>query len=404
MKNHKITGLLALNIFMSGAAFAAMTPYRAIVGVETLGLSNAAFGLIMALNALGGLMISVFLGWFSDRVRDRRLLVLICALAGALGFVLVWSVQTPIGFATAFCLLVPFGNALFSQSFSYSRAYYDREQPDRSELMMSFLRSGFTMAWIVIPPLAGWLAATTSAYTVFGVSALAHLGCTLATALLWTQKDSRIGLEPRNESNGTKPDLAPARISRSHRFGAMGVVFSMIALQLNMSTLPLVIIRDLGGNLAQVGITSAIAAAIEVPIMIGWGYLALRWRKESILMIASAVFAIYFALLGFAQNFTHILLLQVLAATSIAALLSINISYLQEAIPGRVGLSTSLVDISHIIAALSAAAIFALYPWANYAPLMIVAALVSLVAVGLLAFAKSLPTQAEPDQTPTPTS
>lgn len=54
MTNPRITGLLATNIFLSGAAFATMNPYRAIVGVETLGLSNAAFGLIMALNALGG--------------------------------------------------------------------------------------------------------------------------------------------------------------------------------------------------------------------------------------------------------------------------------------------------------------------------------------------------------------
>lgn len=68
MTNPRITSLLATNIFLSGAAFAAMNPYRAIVGVETLGLSNAAFGLIMALNALGGSAITVLLGWLSDKV------------------------------------------------------------------------------------------------------------------------------------------------------------------------------------------------------------------------------------------------------------------------------------------------------------------------------------------------
>ena len=46
----KITTLLAGSIFLSGAAFAAMTPYRASVGVETLGLSNATFGLVMAVD------------------------------------------------------------------------------------------------------------------------------------------------------------------------------------------------------------------------------------------------------------------------------------------------------------------------------------------------------------------
>ena len=365
MTNPRITGLLATNIFLSGAAFAAMNPYRAIVGVETLGLSNAAFGLIMALNALGGSAIAVLLGWLSDKVQDRRLLVLLCAIGGALGFVLVWAVRTPVGFATALCLLVPFGNALFSQSFSYSRAFFDRERADKSQLLMSLLRSVFAVAWIVIPPLAGWLAARSSVYAVFGISAVAHIGCTLAIALLWSQEGSAIGVDR------TAPQtLPPARIATGHRFGAFGVVLSMIALQLNISVLPLVIVRDLGGTLGQVGINFAVAAAIEVPVMIGWGYLALGCRKESILSLACFVFAVYFVLLTFADSFAHFLILQVPAAIAIAALLSININYLQEAIPGRVGLSTSLVDVSNVVAALSATAIFAANPWKTYVPLM----------------------------------
>ena len=176
-----------------------MTPYRAIVGVETLGLSNAAFGLIIALNVIGGLLISVLLGWLSDNVNDRRILALICAIGGALGFVLVWGLRTPVGYATAFCLLIPFGNALFSQSFSMSRAFYDREEPDRSQLMMSFLRTGFTLAWIGVPPLAGWLAASQSADAVFGILAVAHVGCSIAIVLLWTDPRSKVGV-PRGDN------------------------------------------------------------------------------------------------------------------------------------------------------------------------------------------------------------
>lgn len=388
MADPRITGALATNIFLSGAAFAAMTPYRAIVGVETLGLSNAAFGFVMALNALGGSMIAVLLGWISDKVEDRRILVLLCAIGGVLGFALVWAVRTPLGFATAFCLLVPFGNALFSQSFSYSRAYFDRENPGRSQLIMSYLRSVFTIAWIIVPPLAGWLAAKTSAYAVFGISAAAHLGCTLAVAVLWTRSGARVGLRQQTGEQGSPDGLARIHISPGHRFGVVGVALSMVALQLNISVLPLVIIRDLGGTLGQVGINAAVAAAIEVPVMIGWGYLALRWRKETILSIACLVFACYFAFASQVDSFIQILLLQGLAAVAIAALLSINISYLQEAIPGRVGLSTSLVDVTTVVAALTASAIFAANPWSSYAPLMAAAAVLSVVGGGMLVIAR----------------
>lgn len=387
MNSARITTLLASTIFFSGASFAAMTPYRAIVGVETLGFSNALFGLIIALNAIGGLLIAVLLGWISDKVSDRRTLALICAIGGAFGFLLVWTVRSPIGFATAFCLLIPFGNALFSQSFSLSRAFYDMEMPVRSELMMTFLRTGFTLSWIAVPPIAGWLAAKQSSYAVFGISALAHVACSICVALLWTDRRSRVGIETASGDAGRqeRPHLPIGR-----RYGILGVTLSATALQLNISILPLVIVNDLDGTLGQVGLLSGVAAAIEVPVMIGWGYLALRWRKERILAIACAVFALYFALVTVSDSFYQVLSLQVFAAIAIAAVLSINISYLQEAIPGRVGLSTSLVDVTTVVASLGAAALFALNPLDQYAPMLGVAALVSIAATGSFMLARRL--------------
>nr|MCU0904043.1 MFS transporter [Tabrizicola sp.] len=118
MHTRGVTGLLAANIFLSGAAFAAMTPYRAIVGVDSLGLSNAAFGTVMALTAVGSACASVALGWLSDKAADRRILIFLCAAMGVVAFGLIWAIQTPFVFVLSFCLLVPFGNALFSQSFS----------------------------------------------------------------------------------------------------------------------------------------------------------------------------------------------------------------------------------------------------------------------------------------------
>lgn len=376
MPTRRVTGLLATNIFLSGAAFAAMTPYRAIVGVDELGLSNAAFGTVMALTAVGSACASVALGWLSDKVADRRILIFLCAVMGVVAFGLIWAIQTPFVFVLAFCLLVPFGNALFSQSFSYSRAFYNRTHPERAEFILSLLRSMFTLAWIVVPPLAGLIAARWSAYSVFAFSALAHVGCTLVIGLLWLQPNAKIGvaIDP-NTSAATPPRI---RIAAPFRFGIVGVTCAMAAVQLNMVLLPLVILRDLNGSLAQVGINASIAAAIEVPAMIGWGYLAMRVRKDVILAVASALFTLYFGLMLFVGSFLQVVLLQAIAAVAIAALLSINISYLQEAIPSRVGLSTSLVDLSRVVSVWVAAAVFSLNTGTTYAPFMAVAAVLSL--------------------------
>jgi MFS transporter, SET family, sugar efflux transporter len=386
MHTRRVTGLLATNIFLSGAAFAAMTPYRAIVGVDELGLSNAAFGTVMALTAVGSACASVALGWLSDKVADRRILIFLCAVMGVVAFGLIWAIQTPVVFVLAFCLLVPFGNALFSQSFSYSRAFYNRTHPERAEFTLSLLRSMFTLAWIVVPPLAGLIAARWSAYSVFAFSAVAHVGCTLVIGLLWLQPNAKIGVAATDPNTPAVPP-ARIRISAPYRFGIVGVTCAMAAVQLNMVLLPLVILRDLNGSLAQVGINASIAAAIEVPAMIGWGYLAMRVRKDVILAAASALFALYFGLMLFVGSFLQVVLLQAIAAVAIAALLSINISYLQEAIPSRVGLSTSLVDLSRVVSVWIAAAVFSLNSAATYTPFMAVAALLSLAGAGLMLLA-----------------
>lgn len=381
-------GLLASTIFLSGMAFAAMNPYRAVAGVDMLGLSNATFGLIMGLSAVVSAAAAVALGWLSDRVADRRSIMFLCAAMGIFAFGLVWAFQTPLVFAAVFVFLVPFGSALFSQSFSFSRAFFDRERPDKSQFIMSLLRTGFTLAWIIVPPFAGWLAARGTAFSAFGLAALAHLGCTIIVGILWTQKSAAIGISP----TAAKQDRSSKRpqVSKSYKLGIAGIALALSALQLNMVVLPMIIIRDLQGTMTQVGIIASLAAAIEVPAMILWGYLALRLDKELILAIAAGLFALYFGFVFLAESFVQILVAQVFAAIAIAALLSINIAYLQEAIPGQLGLSTSLVDVTRVISVWVAAAIFAMNTSALYAPLMAIAAVLCLAGSASMLMARNL--------------
>lgn len=196
----------------------------------------------------------------------------------------------------------------------------------------------------------------------------------MAIGLLWRQPAARIGVN--RAAHAEKDAAAPPgiRISASHQLGIIGVTLGLAALQLNMVLLPLIIMRDLSGSLTQVGIAASFAAAIEVPVMIGWGYLAMRMRKDVILAIASMTFALYFVLMFFVSSFFQVLVFQGVAAVSIAALLSINISYLQDTIPGRVGLATSLVDVTRVVSVFTAAAVFSLNTGATYTPLMAVAA------------------------------
>lgn len=360
-----------------------MTPFRAIVGIDALGLSNQTFAIVMALSAAGSALASVVLGWLSDRTSDRRVLVALCAVIGVLAYGILWLVQTPLAFIVAFCVLVPFGAALFSQSFAFSRAYYDRHSPDRSEFLMSLLRSGFTLAWILFPPFAGWIASQFAAFSVFGVSMIAHALATLAVGLLWTQEDTNLGALEGEQSTAT----GPIRLARTFWFGIPAVVLAQVAIQINLTVLPLIIIRDLAGNLQQVGLNAAFAAVLEVPVMIAWGVLAIRLKKDIILSLAVAIFAVYFVGMSFVGSFAHVLALQIPAAIAIAALLSINISYLQSVFSGRVGLSTSLLDVTTVVSAVLAASLFALFATESYKPMMPVAVVICCLSLCLFGIA-----------------
>ena len=86
------------------------------------------------------------MGYVSDRLPDRRLLVVACAAIGAVAYGLIYFFPTQPVYIVAFCAILPFGGALFSQTFSFARVYYDLRRPGRAEFMTSALRTSSNSA------------------------------------------------------------------------------------------------------------------------------------------------------------------------------------------------------------------------------------------------------------------
>jgi len=124
-----------------------------------------------------------------------------------------------------------------------------------------------------------------------------------------------------------------------------------------------------------VGIYAGLAALLEVPCMLLWGVAATRWPKFALIVASALVYAVYLFLLSRAGSVAGVLWLQGFNAIATAGLMSIPISYLQEAIRGRVGLSTSLLDVVGVIARIAAAGLFAVVAGGgdNYVAVFVVA-------------------------------
>src|SRR5690606_18841752 len=187
-----VTALLGTNMFFSGVTYAATTPYASLVGVDTLGLSPGWFAAIMAVGSVLATIVSVALGYISDKLPDRRQLVVMTALAGmvAHGLIYVWPSQA--SFAIAMGLIMPVAGACYSQCFGYVRVYYAKHSPARADFMVTALRTVFTVAWIVVPPLAGWIAAESDIFNVYLASALSYAVIAAIYVLLMRDRETRI--------------------------------------------------------------------------------------------------------------------------------------------------------------------------------------------------------------------
>ena len=373
-----VTAILASCLFLTGLAAAAITPYRAIVGVETLGLSNFQFALIVGLGGVGTAIASFVLGTISDRAADRRRLVLLCAAVGCLGYAMVWFVPSAVCFALAFGIVIPFGSAITSQNFSYARSYYNATDPGRAAFMMSVLRSLFSLAWVIVPPLAGWVAMRGTPIDTFLIAVLALLGFLAMFAVLYLIPGT--GIAPQRSA---APQ--PFRIAPERRWGLAGVTLIRCAIFIHLTTLPLTLRADFGGSLADVGLNAGVAAALEVPLMVMWGYAARRWSNETLISLNGAIFALYLGAIPFAGSVQGVLLLQGLNALATAALLSLTIAYMQDLVAGRVGTSTALLDTVTVVATLTTSAVFALLATKeSYLAIFPVGAGMSLLGAGLI--------------------
>lgn len=371
-----VTAMLGGSMLFSGVTYASTAPYAAIVGIETLGLPSAHYAALTVFGAIFGAIAAMCVGYISDRLPDRRALILLCASAGAIGCGLIYLGRAPWAFILSTALIMPFGLGLFSQTFAYIRVYYNEHAPERSQFMVSALRTVFTVAWVVVPPIAGYVAAVYSVLDVYLVAALAYAGCGIIFVLLMRDPGTHVAPPPiANKADGDKRFDMPGAIV----LGLIGIFIINIAMRMFGLSMPLNIVTRLGGTLGDVGVFAGLGAALEIPFMLMWGFLLRYVSREAIIAGNALLYGVFIALASNAGSVAEVLWLQPLNGISTAALMSIPISYMQDAIKGRVGLSTSIMDVVAIGSILIGASIFgALTTGGTYQQVLVAAAAIAI--------------------------
>lgn len=380
---HPVLRVYGLLMFVASCASAASQPYRSLMAIETLHMSEQMFALMMLLATLTNVVFGVTIGIVSDFAGDRRRLMSLLVIIGLLGSSLLWMVQTAWMMAFVVILLIPIAN-LNPLIYAGTRKETADMTAGEAGAVNSVVRTTMSASWVAIPVCVAAVLefGGLGVMNVWGVMALLYVLC---LGLV------RIFLPPTIREAGV-PGGLKGFLSALRELGNLSVLLRLVAVALLTSVnwlngyiQPLIIKSTLGGSLADTGFMASGIALMEIPFMLAWAAGMRRLGPVNTLVAGSLLYAVFLTGLARAGSVWQVHALIPIAGAGAAAILSVPISYFQDMFPGRPGLGTSLYPMQSFLGTGAAAGIFAVAThFTSYQGTAVVGAGVTLAASILL--------------------
>ncbi|GLZ42786.1 sugar efflux transporter [Actinokineospora sp. NBRC 105648] len=315
-----------------GVATSLAVPFLSLFLTREVGADPVALGGFLLAGPVAGVVLSTLVGRLSDTRAIRRTLLVVGGVAGACGYALYAVVRDYWLLLAVSTTLVAITFALMPQVFAYARQVVQDSGSARAPLVISSLRTLVSVSWVVGPPLAALLVATSGFGGLFGTVALCYALVAVLAVLL---PDPATGpARPPVE----RPGRPPARLL----VAVPAFVLVQAAGSLGVTTLPLFVTEELHGTAGDAGLVLGLCAALEIPLMIGLGVLAVRGNQHRLVVGGTAVALGYHAAMSAATSVWQVAAAQVLNAVVIAAVMGVGISYFQSLAPDRPGMATTL--------------------------------------------------------------
>ncbi|WP_064707441.1 MFS transporter [Rhizobium bangladeshense] len=370
-------------IFTFGMAGAMTAPYRSVVGIRELGLSNGLYSTLTFASAAVNVVVSVLLGNLADRLGEYRSAMIGACVFGIVGYGMVYAFPTAAIFIISGLLPLPIYGALNSLLFANARAAM--QGMTRSEMVTanSGVRAMISLSWVLLPGVTGLV--LSGASSMLPAYLFAAISCLFCQGIILFALPKRAGTELAAHHLtylGALRQVVSPRIS-AH---VCGVALITSTLHLNDALLPLIATGAAHGALSDVGILVGIVALLEVVFIIVWSRIA---RKTGLAALAAGtiVYAVFLGLLGFASEPWHLYALTLLAGIGAAAIISIPITYLQDLIADRPGLGSALISVNIFASAGIGALVFAAgTAVAGYSGTAVLSAVTGLSGITMLGF------------------
>ena len=379
---------VALGIYilfcLVGVAGALILPTLSVFLGKEIGVRPLLVGIPFAGIALVSMAYNHFIGHWSDGLNDRRPLVAVCCLVGALVCLTLAYSRVYWLVAVTVVLFLSFAMVSFSQVMAYSLDYAKDNIPEeRVPLFNAIVRAQIAIAWVAGPP-AGFLLA---AYMGFTFMYLMAAGMFVVVAVL------SLKLLPHLERHAPKhlEKLEAQLISKPQK---RALILSLIGFSLMwgannayLISFPLHLQDGLGIDTAWMGWVMGTAAGLEIPFMLLAGYYAARIKIITLINAAGVAALLLYVGVYFGTQLWQFFALQIFNAMFIGILAGLGVSVIQDLLPGRSGMASGLytntTHMGNLISSLLVAVVADIYGYHQ-----IFAVNLLIIALAILAFGR----------------
>jgi MFS transporter, SET family, sugar efflux transporter len=330
-RRHRLVAL-ALIFLGVGLSTAMSAPFLALFLTDAVGAGSVRVAVFLAAVPVSGIVVATLVGRVSDRLSSRRLLLTAAALASATGAATTAYVRSYWVLLAVAVTVTAAGTALMPQVFAYAREALSGS--DRVAVTMSSLRSLFSIAWVAGPPIAAVLVEAGGFTLAYATSAALYTGVALVTVFALPDR-------PR-DADAASPVPPAGSTSAMLWLVVVAFVLTRCAGNLAVQALPLLTIRELDAGVGQAGLLLGLCAALEIPLMVGFGLLSTRVPVHRLLILGAGCGLAYALMVSLAGNVWVLVAGQVLNAAFIAALTGLGVTYVQDLLPSQPGRASTL--------------------------------------------------------------
>ncbi|MBW7056635.1 MFS transporter [Paracoccus bogoriensis] len=150
---YRASPLGCVGIFLMGGVFAALSGMSSVWGA-VIGLSVAEISLFVAAIYAGGLVLQYPIGWISDRYDRRKLVLILSAIGGLCGLLVIAGQPGTVGLVIAGAIMGGVANPIYALLLAYTNDYLDQSDMASASAGLLFIYGIGSMGG---PVITGWL-------------------------------------------------------------------------------------------------------------------------------------------------------------------------------------------------------------------------------------------------------